>query len=227
MAAPRAGLTHRQRATLATLAGLAAMPFIFNYAHTAFQPFILKGGYSAGLAWIALTASYYTMARSMLDVVRDIIDLGGAHYETKAGDRELINRSRKKTPPFDCLKIPDAARDFSTWQYLAFGWAFVEVAIGWIAFAGLFYAVFRSPYLTGLRPPALPQSGTAGAAAWLVLKLSSFLTYFSLYSIGLRWELGITPLVQRCLGAPDTYPGQNIFPRSVNELSLRLIGRPL
>jgi hypothetical protein len=108
-------------------------------------------------------------------------------------------------------------------------WAFLEIIIGWIAFAGMFYALFHSPYLNGLRSPlySVDQTAPTNALTWFLLKISSFLTVFALYSAGYRWDLGIMPLVQRMLGAPDTYPGQNKFPRWINEYAIKLFGRPM
>jgi hypothetical protein len=214
---------------LAALTGLGAAPFILLHAYSTFQSYISQGGCTAGFAWTALLALYYLMARTALDVCRDCLDYIQGQYRTACGDWDSIDQRRKKEPPFDFLSNPGIRRAFSNWQYAMMGWAFFEIIIGWIAFLGMFYALFHSPYLIGLRPPvhSVDHAVSTNELTWFLLKMSSFLTVAALYSAGYRWDLGIMPLVQRMLGAPDTYPGQNKFPKWINEYSIRLFGRPM
>jgi hypothetical protein len=221
-------LTHRQRATLMSVIGLSAAPFIVGYASFAYQPFIAAGGIGAAAAWIGLLSTYYILARTVLDLLRDILDLIGGTYRTKGGEYAPIDNSRRKTPPYDMLSIPDSERPHSVWEQTAFGVGFLELLMAWIALIGTMYVVFKSPYLMGERPPSAVASRSLSLLfGWAALKISALLVVGSLGSIGYRWDAGITPLIQKVLGVQDTFPGQNLFPRWLNELSIKYLGRPM
>jgi hypothetical protein len=102
------------------------------------------------------------------------------------------------------------------------GWIFVELIIAWISSAGVLYTEFRSPYLGESSHAAPPLT-----ISWYFLKMSFFLVALAHFSMAYRWDLGLTPLFLRILGVPDTYPGQNRFPRWLNECSIKLFGRPM
>ena len=222
-------LTVRQRATLSALAGLGSVPIILFHGRSIFQPYISEGGYIAAFAWIALFALYYVSARTALDLCRDFLDYINGRYFTAGGEYDRVDQRRKKEPPFDLLSLHSVDRAFSTWQFTMMGWMFLEVIIGWIAFAGMFYTFFRSPYPGGIAHPLYnsTHAGSTGGLTWFSEVMSYLLVGFSLYSIGYRWELGVTPLIQRCLGTPDAYPGQNKFPQWVNELAIKCFGKPM
>jgi hypothetical protein len=221
--------SRRQQATLCAFAALGAAPIILNHGRRIFDPFMMMGGYQALLAWIALLALYWVITRASLDLFRDGLDYLKGGYRVAGGQYDIVDQRRIREPPYDCLSIANLKRDFSNWQYALLGSTFVEVFVGWAAFVGMLYAFFRSPYPDGSGHPIYLShaAGTTSGLLWFAEVMGFLFVYFGLYSMGLRRDFGMTPLIQQLLGCPDTYPGQNTFPGWVNRLSLRLIGRPM
>jgi len=222
-------LAHRQRAALYAMAGLGAGPLIAIHGRQIFQSYISDGGLSAFLAWPALLAIYYVIVRAILDLCRDCLDFFRGQYCVLGDQYQRVDRRSKLVPPYDVLTASTIRREFSTWQYTLFFWTFLEVIVAWIGLAGALFAFFRSPYPGG---PAHPfylssHSESTGGLPWFIQVLSLLLVGFAAASMGLRFDLGISPLIQRFLGVPDTFPGQNTFSPSVNELFLKLTGRPM
>src|SRR5438552_14101271 len=221
--------SHRLRATLYAVAGLGAAPLVAGHASRMFRPYIIHGGLTGLLGRIGLWALYYTMIRTVLDLLSDAVDFLSAEYRTEGDPYAKIDYGRQTSPPYDQLRERSVRRDFSSWQYKLFGWTFVELLVGWVAFAAMLFVFFQTPYPAGPGHPfylSTHANGTEGIA-WFLEVYSSFLIYFALYSQGYRWDIGLPPLIQRCLGMPRTYPGQNKFSSSVNELAIRIIGRPM
>jgi len=157
------------------------------------------------------------------------LDFFQGQYFVLGDQFQKADRRRQKGPPYDVLTAAGITREFSSWQYALYFWMFVECLVGWVALAGSLYAFFRSPYPGGSAHPFYlsSHSASAGGILWFIEVMSLLLVAFSSASIGLRFDLGLSPLIQRYLGAPDTYPGQNTFSPFLNELSLKLTGRPM
>ena len=221
--------TTRQRATFSSLAGLGAAPLIFGHAALIFQPYIKDGGLTSVFGRAAILALYFTMIRTMLDLSRDAFDFFERRYRTAASPNNDINVGRQREAPYDVLTEREIKRDFTNWQYLLFEWTFLENMFAGFSFWAMLYALFRSPYPEGPGHPLYlsDHAGSVHGIFWSVEVMSGLLVFFSLYSIGLRRDHGIAPLVQRYLGMPDTYPGQNTFPASWNELAIKITGKPM
>ena len=214
--------SNRQRATLAALAAMFAVPFAISHGHLTFQPYIAQSGWTRVIATAALTSVYYVLARALLDLCEDCIDFFKGNYVVAGDGKFDIDQRRRMAPPYDLLSVPGLRRDFSDWQYALIVWLFFDILISWISTAAVIYVELKSPYLKSCISEEPLQ-----AVLWCTWGMSLFLVVFAQFSIAYRWTVGITPLVQRFLGLPNTYPGQNIFPRWFSELLIKVIKRPM
>lgn len=226
-----AQLSLREQLTIRALLGTMSAPFIFTACEDLFYVhYISEGGAKAIMATIGLWSIYYLTARSIIDLVTDSIDWVLGRYTLLGGDIKKIVLRRTKEPPYDVLQYPDVKRDWSTWQHtLAFlRWieffAMCFATIGVLATtkydmnhsAGIFFCKGSSDLVS--------VSCGLGEAAY---SLSYYLMYFSMSSMVGRNEAGVVPVLLRWCGLPNYHPGQNIFPPWLNQLMIRLFGRPM
>ena len=219
----RSKLSRRQRATLDSIKGLGAAPFILLYGYRSFQPFMSEGGVIAGAAWFVLLCLYYVTARSALDLVSDLIDLIGGHYLRNERTHVPVSQGGQNDVPHGFLAIESVPQQYSSLQLATVGWGDFEILMGWVACFGMLFALFYSPYLNVSGHP-LAHPASVNEVSWTILELSSLLTYYSLYSVACRWKMGVVPLIQRCFGIRDIGSGQNKISWWVNEVSRRVFG---
>ncbi len=203
--------------------GLGAAPFILIYGYRTFQPYISKEGIIVGAGWAVLVCLYYVMARSALDLVSDLIDFIGGHYLPDGRMHAPVSQGGQNELPQNVLTIPSVPQQYSYLQLAMVGWGNVEVLMGWVVCFGMLFALFQSPYLN-VSGHILAHPATVNVFSWIILKVSSLLIYFSAYSAACRWEMGVVPLIQRCVGIRDIGSGQNRISWWVNEVSRRVFG---
>lgn len=206
-----------------SIKGICAAPFILIYGYRTFQPYISKGGFIAGAAWAVLVCLYYVTARTAVDLLSDLIDFIGGHYLPDGRMHAVVDQVGQNESPHVVLTIPSVRQHYSSLQLAMVGWGNVEVLMGWVVCFGMLFALFQSAYLN-VPGHILAHPATVNVFSWIILKVSSLLIYFSAYSAACRWEMGVVPLIQRCVGIRDIGSGQNKISWWVNEVSRRVFG---
>ena len=200
-----------------------------RYGRATFQPYMANGGFRYVLSWICLVSIYYVVARACIDILTDAVDRFHGPLALEGGLTEA-DRRMSKPPPYDFLELPAERRKYSPWQAFLYLWLRLEIIIAWIAFIGMMYTYFASPFLNDVGPNFL----------WGVNKCDGWLCTAKLFFIGAdyilvicaasslvsRLDVGISPLPMRWAGLENWYAGQNIAPRWLNELFIRFFGRP-
>ena len=227
-------LSYRQRCTAHALCGITVTPFMVIHAHPAFAPFILRGGYVAVLAWVGLISTYYVTIRCWVDLVTDAVDVARGEYTLKGDDisEARIRLLRTKTPPYDLVSAPDVKRDWSAWQYVLTSWTLIEsVPIGWIVLIAMGLTSTKSPYMDGLISANPISHACTDEIVSCVIRFIHPFDYLFIISAAVslvqRNAAGVMPLPLRWLGLPNWYPAQNVSPRWMNELMIKLIRRPM
>jgi len=178
------------------------------------------------LALMGLWAIYYMVARAWIDLLTDIIDVSRGTYSL-LGEVNELSGCRTNNYPYDLYSSADVKRDWTNWQYLLACWSLIEATlIPMVASIALLYTVFNSPYMQELLDKGDPHSILDRVKSFMIF-CDYMVGLFGVFSMTGRDQGGITPLHLRLLGLPNVYPDQNNLPRWLNELMIRLTGRPL
>lgn len=225
----REALSYRKRCTLRALFSMGSAPFIFSQAKSLFDGlYISAGGSKALMGWIGLASIYYLTVRAIVDLFTDWMDWRNGRYGLVGGDVSEVCSSRTNSPPYDTLSAPKIKRDWTPWQYaLAMWWLveFIIVCCGVLAVLSTIDSL--KLYVDFCASSKSALSLISCSFGELVYGSSYFLIYFSISSMGRRNEAGVMPLPLRWLGLPNFHPGQNVSPRWLNEVMIKLTGRPM
>lgn len=226
-----ARLSLREQLTIRSLLGVASAPFVLTACKDLFYVhYVSEGGVKAVMATIGLWSIYYLTGRSIVDVITDCVDWALGRYNLLGGDIQKIDLRRTTEPPFDVLQHENVKRDWSAWQYTLSFLRWVEFFAMCFATIGFLTIVqFVVAYTTkkfSCVDSNILVNGLCGLGE-LIFSLSYCLVYFSMSSMVGRNEAGIVPILLRWCGLPNYHSGQNIFPPWLNELMVRLLGRPM
>lgn len=225
-------MTYRKRCTAFALFGVGATPVVALHGYRALRSYADQGGYVAVAAWIGLISIYYVIVRAWLDLVTDAVDYARKDYTLLGGDINKPDQRSLKTFPFDMITASDAKRNWSAWQYLLSFWTYIEnTLISNVVLVAILMGITQSPYFDAGKGVYSHYYVEHRYIVWLLTSFffmsTSVLTFAATWSMIIRNRAGVMSIPLRWLGLHNFYPGQNVFPRWLNELLVKVIGRSM